>query len=104
LKNTIFQYPELYFSKKVIINSLDAVVNNLKTKLPIFFCGGSSLFTGLEERILKLYKDDYKIQFFKSRSLSSYIGTEMISSLNSFQDRFIMQEDFNENNIDKLIN
>ncbi|XP_037368794.1 actin-related protein T1 [Talpa occidentalis] len=96
-------YPNLGLSK-MISNSIMKCDTDIQKNLfaEIVLSGGTTLFPGLEERLMKELEQmasrgtPIKITASPNRSFSSWIGASMVTSLSSFKQMWITSVDFKE--------
>lgn len=110
-----FRAPEILFNPSLIgleyvgihqllVNSISKADLDIRRTLysEIHLAGGSTMFTGLGERLLsevrKLAPRDTKIRIMapKNRMLSAWIGGSILASLRNFQDMWVTRAQYDE--------
>ncbi|XP_040855922.1 actin-related protein T1-like [Ochotona curzoniae] len=113
--DSMMKVPEVLFSpNKMGINNpgLSEMVSNSIAKCDtdihkdlfaeIVLCGGSTLFRGLEQRLLKelepLASEENRIRIIASpdRCFSAWIGASVMTSLSTFKQMWVTSSEFNE--------
>ena len=97
-KETVHRPAEILFTGKESQKSLQDMINtslgrcseDLKIEMAkrMVFCGGSSMVTGLYDRIDKELNNlgvEYRLEFDWQRRYSAWVGGSMIGSLSTFQ-------------------
>ncbi|XP_038651295.1 actin, clone 302-like [Scyliorhinus canicula] len=115
LKNELFGAPELLFTPdslglketgvhKLMLNSITKCEQQLHKELfsNMLLCGGSTLFPGMEERLLKDIKlhtpsgVQVKVIAPPERNYSVWVGASILTSLASFKHMWITLNDYND--------
>ncbi|XP_072369060.1 actin-1-like [Scyliorhinus torazame] len=115
LRNELFGAPELLFTPdsiglketgvhKLMLNSITKCEQQLHKELfsNMLLCGGSTLFPGMEERLLKDIKlhtpsgVQVKVIAPPERNYSVWVGASILTSLASFKHMWITFNDYND--------
>ncbi|XP_053436292.1 actin-related protein T1-like [Nycticebus coucang] len=111
----LYQVPEVLFApdqlgihspglSKMVCNSIMKCATDIQKKLfgEIVMSGGSSLFPGLEERLMKELDQlasigtPIKITASSDRCFSAWIGASIMTSVSTFKQMWVTSEDFKE--------
>ncbi|XP_053436878.1 actin-related protein T1-like [Nycticebus coucang] len=111
----LYQAPEVLFApdrlgihnpglSKMVSSSITKCTPDIQKNLfaDIVLCGGTTLFPGLEERLLKELEQlaskgtPIKITASPDRRFSAWIGASIITSVSSFKKMWVTSEDFKE--------
>ncbi|XP_003797068.1 actin-related protein T1-like [Otolemur garnettii] len=115
LGHPLYQAPEILFApdqlgiqspglSKMVTSSIMKCSTDIQKNLfgEIVLCGGTTLFPGLEERLMKELEQQaskgtpIKIMASQDRRFSAWIGASIMTSVSSFKQMWVTSEDFKE--------